>query len=85
MGKLISLLFLCLKIVINLDLIHKINLEVNLFMIRLTDNLNEGRNSIKKVLIGSGVSIIITIFGLIIFASLLTYTSIAESTPAFAM
>jgi putative membrane protein (TIGR04086 family) len=49
-------------------------------MIRLTDNLSEGRNGIKKVLIGSGVSIIITIIGLIIFASLLTYTSIAEST-----
>ena len=37
-------------------------------------------NNIKKILIGSGVSIIITIIGLIIFASLLTYTSIAEST-----
>lgn len=49
-------------------------------MIKMSDSLNESGNNIKKILIGSGISIIITIIGLIIFASLLTYTSIAEST-----
>ena len=49
-------------------------------MMKLTENLNESGNNIKKILIGSGISIIITIIGLIIFASLLTYTSIAETT-----
>jgi len=49
-------------------------------MIKMSDSLNESGNNIKKILIGSGVSIIITIIGLIIFAGLLTYTSIAEST-----
>ena len=49
-------------------------------MVKVSENLTEGGNNIKKILIGSGVSIIITIIGLIIFASLLTYTSIAEST-----
>ena len=49
-------------------------------MINMSNSLNESGNNIKKILIGSGVSIIITIIGLIIFASLLTYTSIAETT-----
>ena len=49
-------------------------------MIKVSETLNESGNNIKKILIGSGVSIIITIIGLIIFASLLTYTSIAETT-----
>ena len=49
-------------------------------MIKVSETLNESGNNIKKILIGSGVSIVITIIGLIIFASLLTYTSIAEST-----
>jgi putative membrane protein (TIGR04086 family) len=49
-------------------------------MVKVSENLTEGGKNIKKILIGSGVSIIITIIGLIIFASLLTYTSIAEST-----
>lgn len=49
-------------------------------MVKISENLNESGNNIKKILIGSGVSIIITIIGLIIFASLLTYTSISEST-----
>ena len=49
-------------------------------MIKVSENFNESGNNIKKILIGSGVSIVITIIGLIIFASLLTYTSIAEST-----
>ena len=49
-------------------------------MVKVSESLNESGNNIKKILIGSGVSIVITIIGLIIFASLLTYTSIAEST-----
>ena len=49
-------------------------------MIKVSETLNESGNNIKKILIGSGVSIVITIIGLIIFASLLSYTSIAEST-----
>jgi len=49
-------------------------------MIKVSENLSENGNNIKKILIGSGVSIVITIIGLIIFASLLTYTSVAEST-----
>lgn len=49
-------------------------------MIKVYETLNESGNNIKKILIGSGVSIVITIIGLIIFASLLTYTSISEST-----
>lgn len=49
-------------------------------MIKVSETLNESGNNIKKILIGSGISIVITIIGLIIFASLLTYTSIAEST-----
>ena len=48
-------------------------------MVKISESLSEGGNNIKKILIGSGVSIIITIIGLIIFASILTYTSIAES------
>ena len=48
-------------------------------MVKISESLNEGGNNIKKILIGSGVSIIITIIGLIIFASLLTYTAIPES------
>ena len=49
-------------------------------MVKISENLSESGNNIKRILIGSGVSIITTIIGLLIFASLLTYTSIAEST-----
>lgn len=49
-------------------------------MVKLSENLTESGNNIKKVLIGSGISIIITIIGLIIFSILLTYTAVAEST-----
>ena len=49
-------------------------------MIKISENLSGSGNNIKKILIGSVVSIIITIIGLIIFAGLLTYTSISEST-----
>ncbi|MBQ3145295.1 MAG: TIGR04086 family membrane protein [Clostridia bacterium] len=49
-------------------------------MVKVSESLSESGNNIKKILIGSGVSIVITIIGLIIFASLLTYTAISEST-----
>lgn len=49
-------------------------------MIKISEGSIENENNIKKILIGSGISIIITIIGLIIFAALLTYTSINEST-----
>lgn len=49
-------------------------------MVKISETLNQSGNNFKKILIGSATSIVITIIGLIIFASLLTYTSIAEST-----
>ncbi len=49
-------------------------------MVKVSEGLSENGSSIKKILIGSGISIVITIIGLIIFASLLTYTSMAETT-----
>lgn len=49
-------------------------------MIKLSENLSESGNNIKKIIKGSVISIVITLIALVIFASLLTYTSIAEST-----
>lgn len=49
-------------------------------MIKLSENLSESGNNIKKILKGSLISAIITLIALVIFASLLTYTSISEST-----
>ena len=49
-------------------------------MIKLSENLNENGNNFKRIIKGSGISIAITIISLIIFACLLTYTSISEST-----
>lgn len=49
-------------------------------MVKLSENLSESGNNIKKIIKGSVISIAITLIGLVIFASLLTYTSIAEST-----
>lgn len=48
-------------------------------MVKLSENLSESGNNIKKIIKGSIISIVITLIGLVIFASLLTYTSIAES------
>lgn len=48
-------------------------------MLKLSENLSESGNNIKKIIKGSVISIVITLIGLVIFASLLTYTSIAES------
>ncbi len=49
-------------------------------MVKLSENLSESGNNIKKIIKGSIISIVITLIGLVIFASLLTYTSIEEST-----
>lgn len=49
-------------------------------MVKLTENLSESGNNIKKIIKGSIVSIIITLISLLIFASLLTYTNVSEST-----
>ena len=46
----------------------------------MLENLNESGSNVKKVIKGSVVSIVITLISLVIFASLLTYTSISEST-----
>ena len=48
-------------------------------MIKLAENLSESGNNIKKIIKGSIISIVITLIALVIFASLLTYTSIQES------
>ena len=48
-------------------------------MIKLSENLDGNANSIKRIIIGSGVSIMITIICLIVFSCLLTYTSISEN------
>ena len=48
-------------------------------MEKITDGFSNNQNNIKKILIGSGLSIAITIIGLIIFSILLTYTSIQEN------
>ena len=50
------------------------------FMIKLSENINEGRSNTKKIIIGSGISIAITIILLVIYASLLSFTSISETT-----
>ena len=49
-------------------------------MMRISENLSESRNNIKRIIKGSVISIVITLIALVIFASLLTYTSISEST-----
>ena len=49
-------------------------------MIKASEVFSENENNIKKIIKGSLISIIVTIIGLIIFASLLSYTSISEAT-----
>lgn len=49
-------------------------------MVKMSEEIGENGNNIKKIIKGSLVSIIITIIGLIIFAGLLSYTGISEST-----
>ena len=49
-------------------------------MVKKSQNLNVTDSNLKRLVIGSGISIIITIVGLIIFAILLTYTNVSENT-----
>lgn len=49
-------------------------------MFKMSENLGENRNNVKKIIKGSIISLIITLILLVIFASLLSYTSVAEST-----
>lgn len=49
-------------------------------MAKVSEVFSESENNIKKIIKGSLISIIVTIIGLVIFASLLSYTSISEST-----
>ena len=49
-------------------------------MEKVTENFSSSQSNIKKILIGSGISVAITLIGLIIFSCLITYTSIQEST-----
>ena len=49
-------------------------------MVKISENLSESGNNIKKILKGSIISMLITIIALLIFASLLTYTSMSEAT-----
>ena len=49
-------------------------------MVKLSEGKIDSENNIKRILFGSILSISFTIIGLLIFASLLTYTSISEST-----
>lgn len=49
-------------------------------MAKVSETFNESGNNIKKIIKGSLISIIVTIVGLLIFASLLSYTSISEGT-----
>lgn len=48
-------------------------------MVKLSENLSESGNNIKRIIKGSIISIIITLIALVIFASILTYTSVAET------
>ena len=48
-------------------------------MEKIVGGFSENGNSIKRLLIGSGLSILITLIGLIILSILLTYTSIGEN------
>lgn len=49
-------------------------------MINMSEGLGDSGNNIKKIIKGSIISIIVTIVSLVIFAILLTYTGIDEST-----
>ena len=49
-------------------------------MAKVSEVFSESENNIKKIIKGSLISIIVTIIGLVIFASLLSYTSMSEST-----
>ena len=46
----------------------------------MVKTIEKNDSNIKRIVIGSGISIGITIIGLIIFSLLLTYTNVSEST-----
>ena len=48
-------------------------------MVKISENLGESGNNIKKIIKGSLISLGITLVALLIFASLLTYTGVSES------
>lgn len=49
-------------------------------MVKLSEDLSERGNNIKRIIKGSIISIFITLIALVIFAGFLTYTRISEST-----
>ena len=49
-------------------------------MEKITETFSESGNNIRKIIIGSAVSIAVTVIGLIVFSCLITYTSIQEVT-----
>ena len=49
-------------------------------MEKISNAFESKSSNIKRVLIGSGISIVITIIGLLVFACLITYTKIPENT-----
>ena len=52
-------------------------------MEKIKETFASGDNNFRRILIGSGISILITIIALIVFSILLTYTNISEnSIPA---
>lgn len=49
-------------------------------MEKIKDTFSENGSNIKKLLLGSVISIVITLIGLLIYSCLLTYTGIFENT-----
>lgn len=49
-------------------------------MTKMSENIGENGNNIKRVIKGSAFSIIITLIGLLIYSIILSYTNVAETT-----
>lgn len=49
-------------------------------MEKIKETFADGSSNLRKILIGSGISILITIVFLLVFSILLTYTNISENT-----
>lgn len=49
-------------------------------MTKMSENIGENGNNVKRIIKGSAFSIIITLIGLLIYSLLLSYTSVQEST-----
>ncbi len=49
-------------------------------MVKISENLGDSRNNIKRIMKGSAISIVITLVLLLIFSIVLSYTSIGETT-----